>query len=305
MKNTEKLINEKFLVPLKKICTSQNNFIFDSELAEYAENTIIKSKEYLPKLYRYSPADYYNIRGLETRTIYLSQIGKMNDVFEGLSGITNKETTSNSSEWSDIAFLKSFSELSNDLRMWSAYADNFSGMCVEYDVSKLPDNILIHLFPIIYSDSRSTKNSMPFSWKELVQMKKDLVEQNEPEIDFLKDIMGLFISKSIDWKYEKEWRLIFTYLQGTCTLQNVKDAGFESHSIFYNNSFNVENPIIDFDCATKIYIGPKTEKVKKEHLKEIGKKLEIEVLEMGISNTEYKLYEINKGFEHEKNSRYN
>ena len=44
--------------------------------------------------------------------------------------------------------------------MWAHYADNYSGMCVEYDFSKLSETLLFHLYPVYYSAKRSTSRHL-------------------------------------------------------------------------------------------------------------------------------------------------
>ena len=108
----------------------------DLKLHKYSD-WLIDHKEQLPYLYRYSKADYYNIHSLETKTLSLSPIGEMNDIFEGLAYEINPENIGAEKRLKDIAYIKSFSEKHDDLRMWGIYADNYSGMCVKYNIRKL------------------------------------------------------------------------------------------------------------------------------------------------------------------------
>lgn len=271
---------------IEDLFSDENTYIFDCKLSDFISKTIIPHKDQLPILYRYSPADYYNIRSLETGKMYLSEIGKMNDIFEGITDEIDDKTLSEIEKLYDLAYIKSFSEKYDNLIMWSNYADNFSGMCVAYDVKKLQDNILYHLFPVRYSNNRNTKSNLISSFRELEEMKHAKKESNDYSFDFLKDVMGLFLTKSVDWKYEEEWRLIVSYLQMNADYDEVKTEGdFESEKELYK----LDSKNIEFNCAVKIYLGPKMESVKKIHLKEIGEKLSIDVIELQLSNKEYKL----------------
>ena len=127
------MIKDKFS---KLFDTSSNDIVYDFELAEFSRDVILSNKKSIPTLFRYSAADYYNIRGLETQNLFLSPLGNMNDVFEGLSCEINDDVIDGIEDIRDIAFLKSFSEEKSSLLMWAHYADNYSGMCVEYDFSK-------------------------------------------------------------------------------------------------------------------------------------------------------------------------
>lgn len=138
----------------EKIISESNDPVYDFELVSFTKNTLIENKNEIPALFRYSPADYYNIRGLETESLFLSHVGGLNDIFEGISCTVDDSALKQIDDMSDIAFIKSFSEDKNNLLMWAHYASNYSGMCVEYDFSKLSDEILYHLFPVYYSERR-------------------------------------------------------------------------------------------------------------------------------------------------------
>ena len=215
------MIKEKFN---ELFMTSRNDTIYDFELLDFSKSVVLKYKEKIPRLFRYSSADYYNIRALETQSLFLSPLGNMNDVFEGLSCEINDEVIDGIEDIRDIAFLKSFSEEKSNLLMWAHYADNYSGMCVEYDFSKLSETLLFHLYPVYYSLKRSTSR---FLERAIIEH-KDLKRMNEEncypnDCEFLKDIMSLFLSKSMSWAYEKEWRLLFTYPQIYNEAQDVDD----------------------------------------------------------------------------------
>ena len=88
------------------------------------------------KLYRYMPFNYNNIRSIEKGAIYLSEIGKMNDVFEGLTLVHDSQTI-DFKDLHDLVYLKSFSEEKDNLLMWSHYGDNHKGLCIEYDLKHI------------------------------------------------------------------------------------------------------------------------------------------------------------------------
>ena len=60
---------------------------------------------------------------LETQTIHLTPVGKLNDVFEGLYFQTQEGINEYVDSVGDLAFIKSFSENACNLRMWGDYAD--------------------------------------------------------------------------------------------------------------------------------------------------------------------------------------
>ena len=96
-----------------------------------------------------------------------------------------------------IAFYPPFSML-----MWAHYADSHKGFCVEYEIPT-PDEqnitLLQNLMPVIYSDERVSV---------LNECLADLIDPGVSE-----DTVGAIykyglLTKSIDWKYQNEWRLI-------------------------------------------------------------------------------------------------
>lgn len=92
-------------------------------------------------------------------------------------------------------FVSCFSELSNlnSILMWSHYANQHRGFCVEYDYReinrlRIKDNTII---PILYSDKPN-----------ICEVKIDT------RVEILQYQLGIAFTKSTEWEYEKEWRLI-------------------------------------------------------------------------------------------------
>lgn len=85
-----------------------------------------------------------------------------------------------------------FSETNKNILMWSHYAEKHTGFCVEYNIKGIPldSDFNMNIFPVIYSEKP-------------LDLSKALINKRE-------DIFGqiLYLVKSIDWKYEKEWRYI-------------------------------------------------------------------------------------------------
>lgn len=81
-----------------------------------------------------------------------------------------------------------FSEKNDNLLMWSHYGGKYKGFCLEFDTSK----------------------AKPLRWRKvdysahmpLIRLKELLLEQNEEAV------LALMSTKSDDWRYEQEWRLL-------------------------------------------------------------------------------------------------
>lgn len=258
----------------------------DSDLQTFGEEVIAPNQNNLPILYRFSPADYNNIRALETQTLFLSEMGKMNDIFEGLSCAVDDKVISSIEKLSDIAYLKSFTETKDDLKMWSMYADNYAGMCVAYDFRECDYDYMYHLFPVCYSDKRQTKSRLENAAYELEKLKQDISEANAiSEYDAIRDIMSLFLMKSRAWENEKEWRMIVTYPQMKLFAHNLPD---EESSYFYD----VADQTIHVPFATDVYLGPKMPQRVKVHIREIASRLNIRVYELQLDRAKYALTEV-------------
>ena len=258
--------------------------IFDFELVDYVKETIIPNKAKLPLLYRYSPADYNNIRNIEKEELFLSDIRSMNDIFEGVTTHVSEDFISHLDDLKGIAYCKSFTENKNDLLMWSHYADEYRGMCVEYDLSKLSENILYHLFPVIYQEQKINSNFYNYALESYADYLKMIEEQNEPNNpEDLLDILSKFIIKSRCWKEENEWRIIAAHIHIYDEAERFDDAAVELYNL-ESNLISVKN------CIKTIYLGPQMPNNKKEHLKEIARKIgNIDVYEAKMSPHEFKL----------------
>lgn len=207
------------------------------------------------KLYRYSPADYYNIRNFETGKLRLTNNGVLNDVYEGIPMDDAEVTPMMVNSLSDLAYLKCFSEDHDNTLMWSHYADEHRGFCVEYDLSLLDQNnpVLDHIFPVVYSTKRRIKTNISAIAKELRQLNRDIEENNTHDDDgYLSNTTPLFFSKGMAWAYEKEWRIVYTKAQ-----------------IYEIDEKELYQSIISFDCASRIYLGYRLNSVVKENIFEI------------------------------------
>lgn len=269
---------------LKDLINGNREAVFDFELRDFSD-WLIENRRSIPKLYRYVPANYFSIRGLETQTIYLAEIGKMNDIFEGLSGHIDAKTQSDFTGISDLVYIKSFAESFDNMLLWGIYADRFSGLCIEYDLSNMsshPD-YYVHLFPVVYQQQRyATNHSLHFAIKELSEIKKD---SDSCDIEFLRDIISMFLVKSEHWMHEEEWRLIvpYVYMHLEWSEGGIIDDDEDARL------YSISDQTIDFPYATAVYMGPLIQSMQKQHTVDICRKLGIRVYESKPSATEFGL----------------
>lgn len=93
----------------------------------------------------------------------------------------------------------SFSADVTSTLMWGHYSKNHTGFCIEYDLTRIPygDFRTRFLYPVIYS------NQLFDATKWMAEIK--------PNTSFNNLYMKFSaLHKSIDWAYEKEWRLLFS-----------------------------------------------------------------------------------------------
>jgi hypothetical protein len=177
----------------------------------------------------------------------------------------------------------------NDVtQIWSHYADNHKGFCVEYDISPLKEPvcfsvenhefyreqpkymeerimalILGGLFPVIY-----TANRVNIPKTKLNKIKLDEVSGPNHNIDIHPILYKTFIVKSAKWSYEKEWRLILD--EGVCD--------------YYGNK-------IPFPYIKRIFLGCKMNTQTIDTMIEIAEELGVEVVMMEMCNKKFILEE--------------
>lgn len=181
-----------------------------------------------------------------------------------------------------------YDEFFKQVVMWSHYADNHKGFCVEYDLELLKKDIQFSLddyqfyykkseylleknvalikaglFPVEYTCNRI---NIPITKLKKLEFDSQGNQGNNCNINEL--IYKTFIVKSANWNYEKEWRLI---IDGKI-------------SNFYDNK-------IPFPYAKKIYLGCKANTELIDTLITIGKKNGVEVVLLKMDSKKFILEE--------------
>ena len=181
------------------------------------------------KLYKYCGTDDYVLESLRNDTIWFSQITNLNDPFEfdvfvdtkacaefnakiggGLSVVNQMKLENIIRE--NLVELKTvfqdgkrlvgvtcFSEVYDSTLMWSHYGNNHFGICIEYDLLGMNEELGYSPVPVLY------KNAFPALTRFDLQ---------NPERSVEEVYMKSMLIKSLDWSYEKEWRVLQDY--GAC-----------------------------------------------------------------------------------------
>lgn len=241
----------------------------DTDLFNFS-NGIISEPASVPKLYRYSAADYWNIRNLETGQLRLTPISELNDVMEGVP--EQEQITTEPAP--DFGFVKCFSECGSGTLMWGHYGDCSKGMCVEYDITRLPEeqrNILYYLFPVIYTTQRYCYVNNHYAQKDLKRYRLESADSSScivaEDYFFLQDILPLLLVKGQEWDYEKEWRIAIDILSFEQRCNDIEEQFGERLPHIE------EGNLVAFDCISAVYMGIRMKKAVREHIVEIVKRL--------------------------------
>ncbi len=125
--------------------------------------------------------------------------------------------------------------------MWSHYAANHTGFCIEYDLSKLESNVSkVLILPVLYSRERPL-----IPWNSILNKNINYTYELQ--------LIHFLITKDSIWSYEKEWRILLLNKQ-----QNNK----------------VELPV---SC---IYVGTECNKENRLELQRIAKEINVPIMEM-------------------------
>ncbi|MBQ7204203.1 MAG: DUF2971 domain-containing protein [Eubacterium sp.] len=86
-----------------------------------------------------------------------------------------------------------FSESPDSLLMWAHYANNHRGICVEYELLEISNMLNFSPVPVIYDNEKTSFNYL---------------NENTIDSDSTRVFVESITSKSPEWSYEKEWRII-------------------------------------------------------------------------------------------------
>ena len=106
----------------------------------------------------------------------------------------------------------SLSEINDNKVMWSLYGKEYEGYCVEYTIRNTKKGRRF-LLPVIYS--RKPNNSFAEKMFDSIfaELNRQILEKTNPwDLNSMTPNVGaiyeLFCSKDIDWRFQKEWRII-------------------------------------------------------------------------------------------------
>jgi hypothetical protein len=181
----------------------------------------------------------------ENNPIYIEFLNKIKTMENNL----NKELTMKI----DRTFISCLSEKRDSILMWSHYANNHKGFCIGYDFKKLLDLYKINMFPVTYS-------------KDFFVI--DTWEKFSNRINHMNIFMKAAKTKSLEWSYEKEWRIFGKYIL---------------------NKFKQKGMLSKMPVPFSIYMGCHIENELENEIRDICQNKKINLYKMNLSKRSYNL----------------
>lgn len=150
-----------------------------------------------------------------------------------------------------------FSEKCDSILMWSHYAKNHTGFCVEYELLEFVNKIKFTPIPIIYDEQKMCMNRL---------------DMNNLGPDSLRVLVYAITRKALEWKYECEWRIARS--SSAC------GSKWEEAN---------KGALLEAIKPKSVIIGCDTTKLIADRLKKYCKEQKITMYRMEKDNKEYKL----------------
>lgn len=159
-------------------------------------------------------------------------------------------------QWRKLTKLCSFSAVNDSLLMWSHYADDHKGFCLEYNLECLKEDHELRrlLYPVVYSTQLY----------DLTRYAVKLVGPDRSKFNPISPLLGV-LHKFDGWKYEEEWRLV-----------SITQAPTDAHN----------RPV---PTPSRIFFGSRMEAAKEEELLAICEQKGVEMRQMRLANDRFEL----------------
>ena len=156
---------------------------------------VLKNKGYPDDLIEMMITKFKNL-------VNLSDVCEENDTFKPFGDLMMNP--------GDRVGVCSLSEVKDNKVMWSLYGKEYKGCCIEYHVLK-SKKARRFLFPVIYTrapNNNFAEKVFDTMYAEVNRNMNNLPFYTNKEVEPVGAIYELFCSKDIDWKYQKEWRIV-------------------------------------------------------------------------------------------------
>lgn len=194
----------------------------------------------IPDLYQYRQWNEHTRKQLCNEFIWCSKATEFNDPFDSilnlpiLRSIVKEYHDCNCTQLNEYNILKLYNDISNErshmriscltpenrnLLMWSHYAKNHEGICIEYDTAQLDTSRKkFCIAPVIYTDDNMALKSSIYHCQTKDCLGKDVIRFSiGGNISLI-----LAMVKGKVWEYEKEYRIFSDEM-------NFKDGEYSVH----------------------------------------------------------------------------
>lgn len=212
-------------------------------------NNIFNSDDWVKRLFRYVINNIAEESDHDEEFVSKALNQCMMSGYEALNETCNKM----SSRMNRIACFTT--EYAN-LPMWAHYANQHSGICIEYNTQHIQSPLILNrLFPVIYT----TKI------KDMIKFMIDNMNDDMAMFHFL-DYMAA--QKLTDWQYEKEWRLILNLGHLYFSLEDVPQDKMERGQLYH------------FAIPSKVILGCRISENNEREIKKVCDLKDIPVVKM-------------------------
>tara|TARA_R110000868_G_scaffold352856_1_gene614098 strand:+ start:2316 stop:3281 length:966 start_codon:yes stop_codon:yes gene_type:complete len=148
----------------------------------------------------------------------------------------------------------SFCEDHETILMWSHYASNHTGFCMEYKIPQLEEHVIRMLYPVIYDRARF----------DVTRFHKAAIQNG---LDAFNNVYSVLqaLYKAPEWAYEREWRFVLNF--------GILDS----------------DQNVSFGNPSRVYLGAQMPTEYKKEASEICKQKGIPLSQMQLSKTEYRM----------------
>lgn len=256
--------NAKCEMPIPKAVKDFINKCYDKDF------NLIKKKlvKYVKRKYSYN-TEYFLKKFNELDKIFTKGL-RGEQLIEGIVERQKGSALKRTKQIQDESFICSFTELYSNLSMWENYADNYSGFCVGYELKGVNIDYLhnpliracmMQIFPAIYNDKKPKYSGYSLLIQQNEDLYKKAMNKNYKEFDYLwcYYIMIAMLYKNENYSWEKEWRIVLS---------------------------NLDEQIVFFPFAIRLYLGKDIEEKNKERLMKIAKKNNLSVYQQRLDDVQ-------------------
>lgn len=145
-----------------------------------------------------------------------------------------------------------FTTKPTNLPMWNLYGEEYQGICLEYETSKIKNTYYLNqILPVCYTDT------LP-----------DGIEYLQQEINFATFYNYFSLHKLKDWAYEDEWRLIYNL--GLKYTENISDFGEKGVNL-------------QFIQPSRVLLGAKINPENEKKVQEVCEMCQIPAVKMKVT----------------------